>query len=188
MWLMQYRFDFPDHHDMAAVRERIAVIGPDFDSLPGLVQKAFLISSHAEGRSNRYAPFYVWQNEQGMRSFLLSDAFARVCAKYGRPRVCAWLAVHSVTSNDARLPRQATQQCIPLEASTDLSLLVADERVRAETAAKDEALHSIHVGLDTTTWQLVRTCFWHRMPALKADMDAYDIGYLAFPHNEHVHP
>jgi hypothetical protein len=184
MWLMQYRFDFADDRDMADVRERIAVIGPDFDALPGLVQKAFLVSSRAEGRPNRYAPFYVWQNEQGMRSFLLSDAFARVCAKYGRPRVHAWLAVHSITGTDSRLPRQATQQCIALEASTDLALLAADEQTYAETAAQDEALHSIHVGLDTSTWQLLRTCFWHQAPALTAGIDAYDIGHLAFPHHE----
>ncbi|BDU21567.1 hypothetical protein DYGSA30_30240 [Dyella sp. GSA-30] len=96
---MQYRFDLEDDHDMKALRERVSVIGSGFNSLSGLVQKAFLVSSRANGRPNRYAPFYVWQDEQAMRAFLLSDAFARVCAKYGRPRVRAWM-----TDNGGCLP------------------------------------------------------------------------------------
>ena len=186
MLLMQYRFDLADDHDMGSVRERISVLGPSFNSLAGLVQKAFLVSSLANGRPNRYAPFYVWQNDEAMRAFLLSDAFARLCAKYGRPKVRAWMTIHSKTGDASRMPEQATQEFISVDPSTDLGLLASHERTKVETAGHDESLHSIHIGLDTATWQLIRTCFWHQPPETKQGVDAYDIEYLAFPRNEYL--
>jgi Domain of unknown function (DUF4865) len=186
MLLMQYRFDFADDHDMGAVRERISAIAPGFNSLGGLVHKAFLVSSLADGSSNRYAPFYVWKNDEAMRAFLVSDAFARVCAKYGRPKVRAWIALHSKTGSLSKIPVRATQEFIPVEPSSDLAVLAAHEQARADVAARDGSLHSIHIGLDTTTWQLVRMYFWHHASATKQDVDAYDIEYLAFPRMERL--
>jgi len=188
MLLMQYRFDLDNDHDMAALRERIAVIGSGFNSLDGLMQKAFLVSSVTQGRPNRYSPFYVWQNDEAMRAFLLSDAFARVCAKYGRPEVPTWIAIHSKMGDPSKLPQHATQEFISVDPSTDLMTLILDERVRADAAGHEAALHSIHIGLDTTTWQLIRTCFWHQSPDTKPDVDTYDVEYLAFPRNECRNP
>ena len=186
MLLMQYRFDLADDYDMGSVRERISVLGPSFNSLAGLVQKAFFVSSLANGRPNRYAPFYVWQNDRAMRAFLLSDAFARLCAKYGRPKIRAWMTIHSKTGDASRTPEQAPQEFVSVDPSTDLAVLASHERAKANAARHDKTLHSIHVGLDTTTWQLVRTCFWHQLPETKQGVDAYDIEYLAFPRNEYL--
>ncbi|GAB2563095.1 hypothetical protein GCM10027066_02980 [Dyella jejuensis] len=63
----------------------------------------------------------------------------------------------------------------------DLSALASEERAKADHEGRDEALHSIHIGLDTTMWQLVRTCFWHQPPETAHGVDAYDLEYLAFP-------
>jgi hypothetical protein len=169
---------------MSALRERVSVIGSGFNSLAGLVQKAFLVSNLANSHPNRYAPFYVWQDEEAMRGFLLSDAFARVCAKYGRPTVRAWMTIHSRTGGLSRIPGQATQEFISIEPSTDLNALASEERAKADAIGRDGELHSIHIGLDTTTWQLVRTCFWHQPPEATHGTDAYDLEYLAFPARE----
>ena len=184
MLLMQYRFDLEDDHDMRALHERVSVIGSGFNSLAGLVQKAFLVSSLANDRPNRYAPFYVWQDEDAMRAFLLSDAFAQVCAKYGRPRVRTWMTIYSKTGGFSQMPGQATQEFISIEPSTDLSALASEERARADAAGRDGELHSIHIGLDTTLWQLVRTCFCYQPPETAHGIDAYDLEYLAFPDRE----
>lgn len=186
MLLMQYRFDLEDDHDMRALRERVSVIGSGFNSLAGLVQKAFLVSSLANGRPNRYAPFYVWQDEEAMRTFLLSDAFARVCAKYGRPEVHTWMTIHSKTGGFYQMPGQATQEFISIEPSADLDTLASEERAKADAVGREGELHSIHIGLNTTMWQLVRTCFWHQPPETTHGIDAYDLEYLAFPHRERL--
>jgi hypothetical protein len=182
MLLMQYRFDLEVDHDMKALRERVSVIGSGFNSLAGLVQKAFLVANLANGRPNRYAPFYVWEDEEAMRAFLLSDAFARVCAKYGRPKVRTWMTIHSKTGGFYQMPGQATQEFISIEPSADLSTVASEERAKAYAAGRSGELHSIHIGLDTTLWQLVRTCFWHQPPETTDGIDAYDLEYLAFPH------
>ena len=183
---MQYRIDLEDDHDMRALRERVSVIGSGFNSLAGLVQKAFLVSNLASGLPNRYAPFYVWQDEEAMRAFLLSDAFARVCAKYGRPKVRAWMTIHSRTGGFSQMPGQATQEFISIEPSTDLSTLASEERAKADVIGREGKLHSIHIGLDTNMWQLVRTCFWHQPPDTTHGVDAYDLEYLAFPQRERL--
>ena len=186
MLLMQYRFDLEDDHDMTALRERVWVIGSSFNSLAGLVQKAFLVSNLANGHPNRYAPFYVWRDEEAMQAFVLSNAFAQVCAKYGRPKVRAWMSIYSRTGDDYHMPGQATQEFIPIEPSTDLSVLASGERAKADALGRDGELHSIHIGLDTTMWQLVRTCFWHQLPETTPGIDAYDLEYLAFPQRKRL--
>jgi hypothetical protein len=184
MLLTQYKFDLDDDHNMAALRERISVIGPGFNSLAGLVQKAFLVSSRARSRPNRYAPFYVWKDDEAMNGFLLSEAFARVCAKYGRPKLRVWVTLHSKTGSSSRTPRHATEEFISVNPSADLSALASEERAKADALGRDGELHSIHIGLDPTMWQLVRTCFWHQPPETAHGIDAYDLEYLAFPHRE----
>ncbi|GAB2550136.1 hypothetical protein [Rhodanobacter koreensis] len=77
-----------------------------------------------------------------------------------------------------------TQEFISVDPSTDLGALASRERAKAEAAGHDETLHSIHVGLDATTWQLIHTSFWHQPPEAKQGVDAYDIEYLAFPRNK----
>ncbi len=186
MLLMQYRFDLEDDHDMTALRERVWVIGSSFNSLAGLVQKAFLVSNLPNGHANRYAPFYVWRDEEAMQAFVLSNAFAQVCAKYGRPKVRAWMSIYSRTGDDYHMPGQATQEFIPIEPSTDLSVLASGERAKADALGLDGELHSIHIGLDTTMWQLVRTCFWHQLPETTPGIDAYDLEYLAFPQKKRL--
>ncbi|BDU21568.1 hypothetical protein DYGSA30_30250 [Dyella sp. GSA-30] len=82
------------------------------------------------------------------------------------------------------MPGQATQEFISIKPSADLNALVSEERAKADAAGRDGELHSIHIGLDTTMWQLVRTCFWLQPPGTTHGIDAYDLEYLAFPHRE----
>ena len=68
--------------------------------------------------------------------------------------------------------------------SGELSTLASEERAKADAVGSDGALHSIHIGVDTATWQLIRTCFWYRPPEAIHGVDVYDLEYLAFPDKE----
>jgi hypothetical protein len=94
------------------------------------------------------------------------------------------MTIHSKTGGFCLMPVQATQEFISIEPSADLSSLASEELAKADAVGRDEELHSIHIGLNTTMWQLIRTCFWHQPPETTHGIDAYDLEYLAFPHRE----
>jgi hypothetical protein len=182
MLAMQYGFDLPESFDMNAIRLRVAEIGGRFDRLPGLFQKAFLISQRAHGGSNRYAPFYLWETVDGMTKFLLSDAFRALVEKYGRPVVRTWNPVAFSTGPAVHgTPRFALQQRIDIPPGSDLDPLAAVERARVEALAHDAGLHTAFVGLDAGSWQFMRTSFWHARPTTAVEGVELEVLHLSAP-------
>lgn len=66
--MMNYTITLPANYDMKGVRERVARLGPIYDTFEHLGFKAFLMTeAGVDGnKENSYAPFYVWQSEQGI--------------------------------------------------------------------------------------------------------------------------
>jgi len=176
MIAMQYRFDFPDGMDMASIHQRVIEKGPGFDGLPGLEQKAFLVSDAALGRANAYAPFYVWRSATGMREFLLSDAFAALCEAFGRPEVVTWTVLRFRRFDTDRAARYATQETSLI--APDASALSLHEHTRA-AAHPQPGLHSSLVAIDPRSWTLTRVLLWHTQPAAEPGVDSWHVPYLA---------
>jgi len=176
MIAMQYRFDFPDGMDMTSIHRRVIEKGPGFDGLPGLEQKAFMISDAALGQANRYAPFYLWRSATGMREFLLSDAFAALCDAFGRPEVVTWTVLRFRSFDTSRAPCYATQRTTPVAPGT------SSESLRGHTLAAAHphpGLHSSLVAIDPRSWALTRVLLWHTQPAPEPGVDAWHVPYLA---------
>ena len=73
---------------LVEIRARIRVIGPDFDALPGLTAKLFLLASDAPC----YALYYLWKTPDALHDFLDGPRFAALCERFGRPEL-----MHSLT-------------------------------------------------------------------------------------------
>ena len=73
MLAMQYSISLPADYDMNSIRDRVAKRGPTYDRHEHLGFKAFLITEKGKGgnQEHSYAPFYVWQAEQGHARFLV---------------------------------------------------------------------------------------------------------------------
>lgn len=70
MYAMQYAITLPTDYDMQIIRDRVTRTGHLIDGFHGLNFKAYLIREKANGApANEYAPFYVWNDIDGMRSF-----------------------------------------------------------------------------------------------------------------------
>lgn len=165
MHAMHYQFAFPDGFDLQSVRDRVAAIGHRFDGLPGLHFKAFLVSERRGGDPALYAPFYVWKSPQGMRDFLLSDAFAAVCARYGRPEVRQWMPLHFIDHpKEAATPAFATREIISLPAEKTLAAVADDEAAWARVTAAHAGVHAVFVGVDVHSWSRVRLVLWNTAP------------------------
>jgi len=179
MFAMQYGFDVTDAE---AVRQRVQEIGSRFDQLPGLYTKAFLVADAIDGSPARYTPFYIWNELSGMRDFLLSDAFRAVIAKYGRPVVQRWNKIAFFQGQAAmQTPVLAIQQFIDIPEHVDPAQLCALQATEAEAMTHEHGLHSVFLGLDTSTWKLMRISLWHVAPVQSNQGKSFEVAHLSAP-------
>jgi Domain of unknown function (DUF4865) len=154
MVVKQYTIKLPADYDMEIIRARVRDRGAVFDNWPGLGFKAFLISEAAAGATaNRYAPFYLWQDENGANEFLYGDGFAGIGSSFGRPLIEHWIPL-GFRRAGAATARSAVRVDVPVTDDEDLGAVHARERQWLE-AAGDEVYAAV-VALDPYRWQLVR--------------------------------
>lgn len=162
MLAMQYSISLPADYEMSSIRDRVARLGPAYDTLKNLGFKAFLITEKGKNgnREKSSAPFYVWQAQQGMLDFLCGDKFKGLTESFGWPVVKVWTVIEVGAGKSAQRPAYATRELVHLAPNCDLYAPRS-----AELAAQQETLQLPHVNarvvaLDPTTWTLVRFTLW----------------------------
>jgi hypothetical protein len=186
MIAMQYSFALPADYDMGIVDRRIAEKGPLLDNFPNLKFKAYLTArkSGDETRSqeNLYAPFYVWNHEDGLNDFVCGDGFAAVTRSFGWPQVKTWIVWRTHLAKLIAQAAFATREIAPIEPHAAL----AELRKRAS----DEAVADVESGgalasvaaFEPTTWMRVRFQLWRERPARAgAGVQIYKVGHLSLP-------
>ena len=169
MIAMHYRFTLPADYDMGLIEARIASNGARLDGFPGLLFKAYLYGRHDEAalpcRENRYAPFYVWQSAEAMRSFIVSEGFAALTRHFGWPHIETWHLLSAPQMEDLEQARVAILRRSPIAPHSSLAEL------------RTGAMLS---GWDLSRWQWLEVDLLPSLPqAIPAGADAYHIGYLA---------
>ena len=98
MYAMQYAINLPADYDMQIIRDRVAATGHLMDGFAGLEFKAYLIREKARGATrNAYAPFYVWRDIDGMRSFCWGESgYSSIVRDFGRQPIQDWTVVRLV--------------------------------------------------------------------------------------------
>ena len=139
MLAMQYSISLPADYDMKSIRDRVAKRGPTYDTLGHLGFKASLITEKGKGGNleNSYAPFYIWQAQQGMLDFLCGDKFKGLTESFGWPVVKVWTIIDVGAGNSSQWPAYATRELVHLAPHSDLYLYTLRS---AELAAQREAL------------------------------------------------
>ncbi|MER5948019.1 DUF4865 family protein [Streptomyces sp. NPDC001904] len=159
MHAMQYEITLPADYDMDIIRERVASKGHLLDGFPGLGVKTYLMRERGVHGSpvNQYAPFYLWNTEQGMNSFLWGAGFQGIVRDFGRPVVQHWIGVAYAEGGAAdATARVAVCERTPVAAAAHLPGLVADAaRETAELASESGVLYAA-AGIDPRTWELLR--------------------------------
>ena len=156
MYAMQYEINLPADYDMGIIRDRVARLGAALDGFAGLRFKAYLIRERAQDEAtNAYAPFYVWDDVDGMRRFLWGGVgFAGIVSSFGRPSVQDW-TVAAVLDGPSRdlTPTWATKSVTALAEAA-----VPDEAVKGAIADLEESLtsstHTAVLAVDVTTWRI----------------------------------
>jgi hypothetical protein len=187
MLAMQYSFTLPADYDMSIIRERIATKGHLMDDFPLLVFKAFLHARRDHGRhhacENLYAPFYLWENAEGMNRFLSSSGFDALTASFGWPSIKTW----SIWASRL-LPTHvgavcATREIVQIHPHTVLSDLQNAETERVWVDVENGGALGAIVGFEPNTWTLVRFRLWLKYQESfdQANVQFYEVGHMSIP-------
>lgn len=186
MLAMQYSFTLPADYDMGIIRRRIADKGHLLDDFPGLAFKAYLSAERQSvelpSRDNLYAPFYVWNDNQGMNAFLEGPGFTGLTQSFGWPSVRTWSVWQAETAADLTAAICAVREIVTLSPYSDL-----DERRRTETQASHDAMAAGALAavsaFEPTDWTLVRFRLWPGQPAIQTGDGGqlYRVGHVSQP-------
>ncbi|MGA2550526.1 MAG: DUF4865 family protein [Burkholderiaceae bacterium] len=180
MIAMQYTIALPADYDMSIIERRILEKGRQTDHFPGLRFKAYLVADkkgNPPQRENRYAPFYLWANEDGMNQFLLGSGFKGLKEAFGRPEVQTWVVLDAHVLKTLRQARFATHDDFAIPHHADLGDLWQSEREKGSDAIAQGALASV-IAYNPQRWSAVRIAFWESVSAAKA-LDGYAVHHLS---------
>jgi Domain of unknown function (DUF4865) len=184
MIAMQYNFVLPADYDMDIIAQRIAAKGHMTDRFPGLRFKAYLSARKqalVRGSVNLYAPFYVWENTEGMNDFLCGPGFEGVSDSFGRPSVSLWSVLGLRLSDELSNAVCATRDVVTLRPDTDLAELRRMEQQGVHEDVEDHRALGSVVAFEPTTWSLVRFRLWSRPQDAPASAQTYAIGHMSVP-------
>lgn len=163
MLAMQYEITLPADYDMAVIRRRIAEKGHLLDGFPGLGFKAWLYSTCDDpvlpGGTNRYAPFYLWHDGEGMNAFLGGAGFAALARDFGRPTVQAWSVWQALSPGELSTAVCASREIVPIPEDAWMERWRERESDMAHAAVTEGALAAV-TAFEPTSWTLVRFRLW----------------------------
>ncbi|MGE3346775.1 MAG: DUF4865 family protein [Ramlibacter sp.] len=179
MLITQYAFTLPTDYPMQGIRERIAVRGPQFDALPGLGWKAFLVreSGVSGATDNQYAPLYLWPTAEAAGAFLAGPHFAGVAGAFGRPSVSTSILLRHHVAARAHRPRWCTSehQSVPMLSQLQAHLSAFEGKTPAER-------HSAWLALDTSRWVLSCHQLWcEEKPPAASHASLYEVAHFSRP-------
>lgn len=185
----QYMIPLPADYDMGIIRHRVATRGASFDDFPGLAIKAFLIREKGRfgAEVNEYSPFYIWHSTAHIWDFIMGPGFAALSDSFGRPRVRMWPVLdarRSAHGHPATAIQAVAREEVAIQPTADLVAL-RDEELQQQAAAfaNDSGIAARVIGVDTTTWTLVRfTAFARPLAEVAAEYQpCYEVLHVSAP-------
>jgi len=190
MIAMQYSFTLPADYDMAIIRRRIAEKGHLLDDFPQLHFKAYLSAQRDDenlaSRENLYAPFYLWQHEEGMHAFLGGSGFAALTQAFGWPSIKTWSVWRADVSPDLSGATYASRELIAIPPYSALDSLREAERAALQ-ADIDAGARAAISAFEPTQWTMLRFRLWREPPEhpVAADRQLYRVGHISHPGARH---
>ncbi|GAA3865938.1 DUF4865 family protein [Streptomyces sedi] len=175
MYAMRYSVPLPADYDMRIIRERVARTGHLLDGFPGLNFKAYLIREKANGATeNEYAPFYVWNDIDGMRAFCWGEpGYSAIVRDFGRRPIQDWTLIDLREGPRALdQARGMSVQTRPLPAGV-APVDVIDDLTRDFLASGGPSTVRRVAAVDVTTWTLL-------LAELTADQPTTDHGATGY--------
>ncbi|MFD0485391.1 DUF4865 family protein [Kineococcus sp. GCM10028916] len=158
MYAMQYAVPLPADYDMQIIRDRVTRTGHLLDGFAGLNFKAYLVREKGKGSPvNEYAPFYVWDDIDGMRAFCWGEpGYSAIVRDFGRRPIQDWTVV-GIGPGPGNLDRarSMTISTQPLPAGLAPAQVIEDLTGVFLHSPGPSTVRRV-AAVDVTTWTLLR--------------------------------
>ncbi len=182
MILAHYAHRLPADYDIGIIRARARRIAADWDSVPDLHFKAFLLREKGTdgALANSYASLYLWRREDALRDFLTTGRFRVVTESFGRPAIDVRLPV-DVRRGPARQAKIAVLEDAAISPDADISdaLIEAEGRNRA-LAQRPEIVAAV-TAVDSVNWRILQAVLADKPTAALPGGISYEVLHLARP-------
>ncbi len=167
---------------MTIIDRRIREKGPLLDGFPRLRFKAYLSARTQDNgfssAENLYAPFYLWDEPEGIESFLTSPGFAALTRDFGWPSVQVWQVWQTQLTSDLRAARYATRRIQPIAPYSNLAEEREEATAKAESNKKAGALATV-CAFDPTAWRRMEFSLWKALPDAVESGQSYAVGHVS---------
>lgn len=177
MIAMQYNIVLPNDYDMEIIKKRSRDNGHKTDGFPDLAMKAYLIAEKGKYNNyeNQYAPFYLWEKEEGMNQFLLGGFFNNILNSFGWQKVHNWMVLHAQVRKSFE-PQYAVVHTVPIPIFADFAALCDDEAKNHNDCIADPSTTASITAYNPLTWEL---CHYHMATDLEK-LKSTTIGNLIY--------
>ena len=157
MIAMQYNISLPSDYDMEIIRQRTRNNGSKTDGFPDLKMKAYLIAEKCKYNNyeNQYSPFYLWEKEEGMNTFLLGGYFNNILNSFGWTQVRNWIVLHEHIKKSLE-QQYVSIQTMPIQPFTDFSTMCNSEKENYCKWITDASTTSYITAYSPFTWEMCR--------------------------------
>ncbi|WP_052408672.1 DUF4865 family protein [Paraburkholderia acidipaludis] len=183
MLIKQYEHRLPFDYNIDQIRARGRERGAKWDDAQGLAFKAFALRERGKHGAphHAYTSIYLWLAEDAAADFVTGPRFQPVLDSFGRPTIRTWLPISVQIGDVHRHALAIYKHEFELDERTDLVALRKSEAIRADSLAGQPNNIAAIVGIDVTTWKLVRFEI-SAAPLSEPEVGiGYEIAYLAAP-------
>lgn len=182
MILAHYAHRLPADYDIGIIRARAQRIATEWDAMPDLHFKAFLLREkgrHGAG-ANSYSSLYLWKQEAALRDFLTGGRFRVVTNSFGRPAIDIRLPI-DVRRGPARDAKFAVIEEASVPLDTDPTEFLIEEAGRNRALAHRPEIVATVTALDTRDWRILRAVLAAEPTSALPGGTHYQVLHLARP-------
>jgi hypothetical protein len=157
MILAYYSHRLPADYDVDILHARARHIAADWDAVPDLHFKAFLLREKGRhgAASTSYSSLYLWKREEALRGFLTEGRFKAVTDSFGRPAVDLRLPI-DVRRGPARGAKIALIEETGMPLDADPTAFLAEEAERNRALARRPEIVAAVAAVNTADWRILR--------------------------------
>ena len=182
MILARYLHRLPADYDIGIIRSRAQRIAAEWDAVPDLHFKAFLLQEKGKNGAlaSTYSSLYVWKREEALRTFLTGGRFKVVTNSFGRPAIDVRVLLDA-RRGPARNARIAVIEEAVLPPDADPTDFLVEEEGRNRALVQWPEIVAAVAAVDTLNWRVLRAVLAEKPTAVLPQGTAYEVLHLAKP-------
>lgn len=176
MYAMQYEIKLPNDYDMDIIRNRVKMNGFKTDKFPGLSLKAYLIKEKDHNNiTNIYAPFYLWNDSEGMNKFIFDGYYDNIISSFGWQKISIGIKYEGKIEKNIKKSRYLVEEYIDIQPVSSIKKL----DIKSSFECYENTLSEVII-YNPEKWKVVKFSFVENLPnKLNEHVSYYEILHIS---------